>query len=50
MAFCPELPTSSLRLETSRWDLSNYNDFITATLDNSGGRLRCPQSLGSASR
>ena len=26
------------RLETSRWDLSNYNDFITVPLDNSDGR------------
>ncbi|HEX3346551.1 MAG TPA: enolase C-terminal domain-like protein, partial [Acetobacteraceae bacterium] len=28
------------RLETSRWDLSKYNDFITEPLDNSGGRLK----------
>ncbi len=28
------------RLETSRWDLSGYNVFITEPLDNSGGRLK----------
>ena len=34
------------RLETSRWDLSNYNDFITAPLDNSDGRLKVPPKPG----
>ena len=34
------------RLETSRWDLSNYNDFITAPLDNSDGRLKLPPKPG----
>ena len=34
------------RLETSRWDLSNYNDFITAPLDNSDGRLKVPPRPG----
>ena len=34
------------RLETSRWDLSNYNDFIAAPLDNSDGRLKVPPKPG----
>jgi galactonate dehydratase len=34
------------RLETSRWDLSSYNAFITEPLDNSGGRLKLPQKPG----
>ena len=34
------------RLETSRWDLSNYNHFITAPLDNSDGRLKVPLKSG----
>ena len=34
------------RLETSRWDLSNYNDFITVPLDNSDGRLKVPPKPG----
>ena len=34
------------RLETSRWDLSNYNDFITTPLDNSDGRLKVPPKPG----
>ena len=34
------------RLETSRWDLSNYNDFITAPIDNSDGRLKVPTKPG----
>ena len=34
------------RLETSRWDLSSYNAFITEPLDNSSGRLKLPQKPG----
>ncbi|MBL8699387.1 MAG: mandelate racemase/muconate lactonizing enzyme family protein [Alphaproteobacteria bacterium] len=34
------------RLETSRYDLSKYNDFITRPLDNSGGRLHLPALPG----
>ena len=34
------------RLETSRWDLSNYNNFITAPLDNSDGRLKVSPKPG----
>ena len=34
------------RLETSRWDLSGYNAFITTPLDNSGGRLKLPPKAG----
>jgi galactonate dehydratase len=34
------------RLETSRWDLSNYNAFITEPLDNSQGRLKLPRKPG----
>ena len=34
------------RLETSRWDLSGYNAFITTPLDNSGGRLKLPPQPG----
>jgi galactonate dehydratase len=34
------------RLETSRWDLSGYNAFMTAPLDNSGGRLKLPAKAG----
>ncbi|HET7882314.1 MAG TPA: mandelate racemase/muconate lactonizing enzyme family protein [Acetobacteraceae bacterium] len=34
------------RLETSRWDLSNYNVFITEPLDNSDGRLKLPSKPG----
>ncbi len=30
------------RLETSRYDLSKYNDFVETPLDNSGGRLHLP--------
>ena len=34
------------RLETSRWDLSGYNAFITEPLDNRGGRLKVPDKPG----
>lgn len=34
------------RLETSRYDLSKYNDFIETPLDNRGGRLRLPALPG----
>ena len=34
------------RLETSRYDLSKYNVFIEAPLDNSGGRLHVPTLPG----
>jgi galactonate dehydratase len=34
------------RLETSRWDLSGYNAFITEPLDNSGGRLKLSRKPG----
>jgi galactonate dehydratase len=34
------------RLETSRWDLSGYNAFITEPLDNRGGRLKVPEKPG----
>ena len=34
------------RLETSRSDLSDYNDFITSPLDNSDGRLKVPLKAG----
>jgi galactonate dehydratase len=34
------------RLETSRYDLSKYNDFITKPLDNRGGRLHLPALPG----
>jgi galactonate dehydratase len=34
------------RVETSRWDLSRYNQFIEAPLDNSGGRLKLPRKPG----
>ena len=34
------------RLETSRWDLSSYNAFITEPLDNSDGRLKLPPKPG----
>ncbi len=38
--------TNFYRLETSRWDLSGYNAFITVPLDNSGGRLKLPPKPG----
>lgn len=34
------------RLETSRWDLSAYNAFITEPLDNTGGSLKVTRSPG----
>ncbi len=34
------------RLETSRYDLSKYNDFLEVPLDNSGGRLKVPALPG----
>jgi galactonate dehydratase len=34
------------RLETSRWDLSNYNVFIRTPLDNSNGSLKLPRKPG----
>lgn len=34
------------RVETSHHDLSQYNRFIQAPLDNSGGRLRLPARPG----
>ena len=34
------------RLETSRWNLSGYNKFLTAPLDNSNGRLKVPAGPG----
>ena len=34
------------RLETSRYDLSKYNDLIETPLDNRGGRLRMPNLPG----
>jgi galactonate dehydratase len=34
------------RLETAHFDLSSYNAFITAPLDNSGGRLKLPTGPG----
>jgi galactonate dehydratase len=34
------------RLETSRYDLSKYNNFIETPLDNRGGRLRMPNLPG----
>ena len=34
------------KLETSRWDLSEYDKFITKTLDNSNGALKLPKLPG----
>jgi galactonate dehydratase len=34
------------RIESSRHDLSSYNQFLTAPLDNSGGRLTLPPGPG----
>ena len=34
------------RLETSRWDLSSYNDFILTPLDNSNGALKLSRAPG----
>ncbi|QGN34760.1 mandelate racemase/muconate lactonizing enzyme family protein [Microlunatus sp. Gsoil 973] len=34
------------RLETSRFDLSHYNELLTEPLDNSGGVLRLPEGPG----
>ena len=34
------------RLETSRFDLSRYNQFIEVPLDNSNGRLKLPHEPG----
>ncbi len=34
------------RLETSRYDLSKYNDFLVEPLDNLGGRLKVPAKPG----
>jgi galactonate dehydratase len=34
------------RLETSRWDLSSYNDFILEPLDNSNGALKLSRAPG----
>ena len=34
------------KLETSRWDLSEYNKFITKPLDNSNGALKLPKLPG----
>ncbi len=34
------------RLETSRYDLSKYNDFVETPLDNSGGSLHLPRLPG----
>lgn len=34
------------RLETSRYDLSKYNDFLETPLDNSNGRLKVPALPG----
>jgi galactonate dehydratase len=34
------------RVETSRWDLSRYNQFIETPLDNSNGRLKLPRKPG----
>jgi galactonate dehydratase len=34
------------RIESSRHDLSSYNRFLTAPLDNSGGRLKLPPGPG----
>ncbi|WP_421761294.1 mandelate racemase/muconate lactonizing enzyme family protein [Devosia sp.] len=34
------------RLETSEWDLSKYNDFITTPLDNSNGSLKLSRAPG----
>ena len=34
------------KLETSRWDLSEYNKFITTPLDNSNGSLKLPRLPG----
>lgn len=34
------------RLETSRYDLSRYNQFIRTPLDNTGGRLHLPDTPG----
>jgi galactonate dehydratase len=34
------------RIESSRHDLSSYNRFLTAPLDNSGGRLKLPAGPG----
>jgi galactonate dehydratase len=34
------------KLETSQWDLSKYNDFITTPLDNSNGALKLTKLPG----
>ncbi|OLT02080.1 mandelate racemase [Pseudonocardia sp. CNS-004] len=34
------------RIESSRHDLSSYNQFLTVPLDNSGGRLKLPPAPG----
>jgi galactonate dehydratase len=34
------------RIESSRHDLSSYNQFLTVPLDNSGGRLKLPSAPG----
>jgi galactonate dehydratase len=34
------------KLETSQWDLSKYNDFITTPLDNSNGALKLRKAPG----
>jgi galactonate dehydratase len=34
------------RLETSQWDLTSYNSFLRAPLDNSGGALKLARAPG----
>lgn len=34
------------RLETSRWDLSGYNELMHTRLDNSNGALKLPRVPG----